>query len=185
MRMLAPRYYTADMVRALIDESRPWPRYELVHGELLVSPAPNPAHQVVAANVYDALTRYLGGNPLVRTLWSPADISYGRDDVLVQPDVFVLRRAELSAKWHTVGRLVLAVEVLSPSTARFDRFTKRRLYQEIGADEYWVVDLESRSVEVWTPDAHFPRVETETLRWTAPGATEPLVLAAAEIFRDL
>jgi hypothetical protein len=49
------------------------------------------------------------------------------------------------------GRLV--VEVLSPTTARAHRFTKRRLYQEEGIPTYWIVDPDAHFVEVWTPDA--------------------------------
>ena len=52
-------------------------------------------------------------------------------------------RMRRSQKWETIGRLLLAIEILSPSTARHDRFTKRRLFQEIGADEYWVVDADA------------------------------------------
>ena len=51
MGMPAPLYYTADMVRDLIDENRPWPRYELVYGDLLVSPAPRPLHQLIVGHL--------------------------------------------------------------------------------------------------------------------------------------
>lgn len=174
MRMPARQYYTAEMVRNLPDDGS---RYETVYGELLVSPAPRPRHQVVGARILAELFRYLEANPGALALYAPADLSFGRDDVLVQPDIFVLRPEDASlTEWSTVGRLLLAIEILSPSTARHDRFTKRRLYQEIGADEYWLVDPEGGAIEVWTPDAHFPRVETESVTWTAPGATAPLAL---------
>lgn len=174
MRMAAPLFYTADMVRDLPEDGN---RYETVYGELLVSPAPRPRHQFVAARIFGALFKYLETNPGATVLYSPADLSFGRDDVLVQPDIYVLRAEDSPlTKWENVGRLLLAIEILSPSTARHDRFTKRRLYQEIGADEYWVVDADGGAIEVWTPDAHFPRVETERLDWSVPGAGTPLSL---------
>ena len=182
MRMQARQYYTAEMVRNLPDDGN---RYETVYGELLVSPSPRPRHQIVGARILAAFFRYVESNPGPLVLYSPADLSFGRDDVLVQPDIFVLRPEDASFKaWDTVSRLLLAIEILSPSTARHDRFTKRRLYQELGADEYWIVDPDGGSVEVWTPEAHFPRVETRSVAWTAPGTTEPLVLDLTNLLRE-
>jgi len=51
---------------------------------------------------------------------------------------------------------------------RADRFTKRRLYQEQRIPVYWIVDIERRQVEVWTPEAHFPVIEREQLVWRHP-----------------
>ena len=181
MPMQARPYYTAEMVRNLPDDGN---RYETVYGELLVSPSPRPRHQIAGARILAAMFKYLEANPGPMVLYSPADLTFGRDDVLVQPDIFVLRPEDASfTSWDTVGRLLLAIEILSPSTARHDRFTKRRLYQEVGADEYWVVDPDGGAVEVWTPQLHFPRVETESVSWSAPGATIPLVLELANLLR--
>jgi len=181
MHMQARQYYTAEMVRNLPDDGN---RYETVYGELLVSPAPRPRHQIVGARILAALFNYIEANPGPMVLYSPADLSFGRDDVLVQPDIYVLRTEDASfKKWETIGRLLLAIEILSPSTARHDRFTKRRLYQEIGADEYWVVDADANDIEVWMPDAHFPRVESKTLSWMAPGASAALEFDLAVVFR--
>lgn len=182
MHMSARQYYTAEMVRNMPDDGT---RYETVYGELLVSPSPRPRHQVVGARILAALFRYLEEHPGAQALYAPADLSFGRDDVLVQPDIFVLRPEDASPhQWDQVGRLSLAIEILSPSTARHDRFAKRRLYQELGADEYWVVDPDGGAIEVWTPDAHFPRVETQSIEWSAPGARAPLGLDIPAILRD-
>jgi Uma2 family endonuclease len=64
--------------------------------------------------------------------------------------------------------LMLAVEVLSPSSARADRFTKRRLYQAQKVPLYWVVDADAASVEVWTPEQMLP--VQERLEWQPAGA---------------
>jgi Uma2 family endonuclease len=86
--------------------------------------------------------------------------------VLVQPDLFVVTPDEARTfDWSRMQDLLLAIEVLSPSTTRYDRFTKRRLYQEVGIPLYWVVDPDARAVEVWTPAATFPQVEREQIPW--------------------
>jgi Uma2 family endonuclease len=81
--------------------------------------------------------------------------------------------------------LLLAVEVLSPSSTRADRFTKRRLYQEQRIPCYWIVDPDAKAVEVWAPDTLFPAVETHTLTWEPHGATEALVVRLEDLFRPL
>jgi Uma2 family endonuclease len=135
--MAAPIYYTADMVRALPDDGN---RYEVVHGELLVTPAPRLWHQKLVWRLGAALETYLHGEPVGEVFASPADISWGRD-VLVQPDVFVVPPEEARAlRWGSIRTLLLAVEILSPSSRRADRFTKRRLYQERGVVTYWMID---------------------------------------------
>jgi Uma2 family endonuclease len=118
-------------------------------------------------------------------LMSPADISWS-DDTLVQPDLFVVDLAEArTLDWARMRTLLLAVEVLSPSSARADRFTKRRLYQEQRVPVSWVVDPDAGLVEVWTPDATFPTVERERVVWRPAGVAEPLVLRLEELFRPL
>jgi Uma2 family endonuclease len=182
MGMAAPTYYTADMVRALPDDGN---RYELVHGELLVTPAPRAIHQRIAIRLAVALSGYLESHRVGEVLLSPADISW-TDDTLVQPDVFVVELAEArTLDWARMKTLLLAVEVLSPSTARADRFSKRRLYQEVGVPTYWIVDPERRCVEVWTPEATFPSIEWEAVSWLPAGATEPLVVSLGELFKPI
>jgi Uma2 family endonuclease len=63
--------------------------------------------------------------------------------------------------------LILAVEVLSPSSTRADRFTKRIEYQRQRVPAYWIVDADERVVEVWTPDDTAPRFERCCRRWLA------------------
>jgi Uma2 family endonuclease len=118
-------------------------------------------------------------------LTSPADISWGRD-VLVQPDIFVVPNDEAkSREWSRIQNLLLVVEVLSPSTARADRFTKRRRYQEAGVPLYWIVDGEEQRVEAWTPGAQFPVIAADRLVWHPAGAGQPFTLELAELFRPL
>ena len=182
MGMAAPLYHTAEMVRAFPDDGN---RYETVHGELLMTPAPRLRHQEVVARLHVALRSYCGKHGVGHVFSSPADISWG-PGILVQPDVFVVPLAQArTLDWAAIRSLLIAVEVLSPSSARADRFTKRRLYQEMGIPVYWMVDADDGVVEVWTPEATFPVFERERLVWHPEGAGEPLVISCAELFRPL
>ncbi len=185
MGMAAPLYHTAEMVRELIDETRHWPRYETVHGELLVTPAPRLWHQEVVARLLVALRSYVERERVGHAFASPSDISWG-PDTLVQPDVFVVPTEEArTLNWSKVTTLHLAIEVLSPSSVRADRFTKRHLYQDVGVPLYWVIDAENRGAEVWTQVDLFPRTENECLVWRPNGATEPFEMPLEELFRPI
>jgi Uma2 family endonuclease len=180
--MAAPIYYTADMVRALPDDGN---RYEVVHGELLVTPAPRGVHQLLVTRLVTALANYLEREPVGTALVAPADISWGREDVLVQPDVFVVPgRVGMNLEWPDVRGLLLAVEVLSPSSVRADRFVKRRAYQEQAVPLYWIVDADERQVEIWAPDAQLPEVERVRLQWHPAGAAQAFALSLADLFGE-
>ncbi len=182
MGMPALAYYTADMVRALPDDGN---LYETVYGELLVNPAPRAWHQVIVGRLFRTVADYLDRHPVGTLLQSPADISWG-DDTLVQPDLFVVDVDEArTLDWTQMKTLFLVIEVLSPSTARHDRFTKRRLYQEQGIPLYWIVDADEHRVEVWRPELQFPEMESKRVTWHPARGPAPLVVELAELFRPL
>ncbi len=81
--------------------------------------------------------------------------------------------------------LLLVAEVLSPSTARNDRFLKRLRYRQARVPVYWVVDGDERAVEVWTPGDDFPLVERERLVWQSAGALNRFELSLDALFRLL
>lgn len=175
--MPAP-FYTADMVRALPDDG--W-RYETVYGELLVSPAPRVVHQRVVRRLAVELALYLQREPVGELFTSPSDISW-RPDLLVQPDLFVAPLEETCTnEWDRIQTLLLAVEVLSPSSVRADRVLKRKLYQRFGVRLYWVIDPDHGQVEVWTPGAHFPATECTRLVWHPEGAAQPFSVGVEEL----
>jgi Uma2 family endonuclease len=182
MGMAAPTYFTADMVRALPNDGN---RYEVVHGELLVTPAPRPWHEELVGRLYKALRDYLQEEPIGHVFGSHSDISWG-PYVRVEPDVFVvpLRQAR-SLDWTQMRDLLLVIEVLSPSSSRGDRFTKRRLYQEQRIPVYWIVDGDNRVVEVWDPTVESPTIERDRLTWHPMGASRSFELALAELFRPI
>jgi Uma2 family endonuclease len=182
MGMPVPLYYTAEQLRAFPDDGN---QYEVVHGELLVSPAPRLWHQEVVARLLETLRVYLRAERVGHAFGSPADISWG-PDTLVQPDVFVVPLAQArTLDWAQIKDLLLVVEVLSPSSRRADRFTKRLEYQRQGIPLYWLVDPDEHQVEIWTPADLFPVFEREQLVWQPAGAAAPFSLSLAELFRPL
>lgn len=181
MPELARRCTVADLLAFPEDGNR----YELIRGELFVSPTARPRHQEVIRRLVVRLSLFLDQQaPQWRLVPSPADISWD-DETLVQPDLFVVPAAQASNDWSTYQDLVLAVEVISPSSRRADRVEKRRLYQERGIGTYWIVDHESEIVEVWRPGDDRPEVVTDQLRWSVGLETQDLVIRLAELFGNL
>ena len=103
---------------------------------------------------------------------------------MVEPDLLVVPLVEgrFPRDFAEAGRLLLAVEVLSPGTAARDRGIKRELYQRERVDEYWIVDLDARLIERCRPEDERPEIARERLVWSPEGAVEPLVLDVADIF---
>lgn len=172
--------WTPEMVRALPDDGN---RYELIDGMLLVTPSPILLHQRAVNLLWKALEQYVARHALGEVLTSPADLEL-EPDTIVQPDVFVapLVNGELPRRWTDVHGLLLAVEILSPGSRRHDRVTKRAFYARVGIPEYWIVDLDARTVERWRPrDTQTERC-TDSIAWHPIGADEPLVLNLATLF---
>lgn len=183
MGMSAVKRWTAEEVRAMQDEDRAWPRYELIDGELLVTPSPTWDHQEAVMLLWRELDDFLRVHRIGRPVVSPADIELEADTVL-QPDVFVVpaRDVRPHGSWRDVRGLLLAIEILSPSSGRHDRVVKRRFYQRMGVPEYWIVDAGSRVVERWRPDDERPEVLDRAISWHPAGAAEPLVLDLETFF---
>lgn len=183
------RYWTADQVAELQQESRHWPRYELFDGELAVTPAPEPEHQLAVQHFLRILADYVERYDLGTALTSPADIRLIPESI-VQPDVFVVPpvigpRHERKPKWSDVKQLVLAVEIISPSSVKTDRIRKREHYMNAGVPDYWVVDLDGRFVEQWSATRLAPVPCVEELRWQPAFAPEPLVIELVPLFQKI
>ena len=179
----AQRRWTAGEVRQLIAESPlSTPRYELVEGELLVTPSPNAPHQRAVFLLARALDDYLERNPIGEMYTSPFDVEL-EPDTIVQPDVFVLppREADRVRKEMPARELLVAAEVLSPSSSRGDRVTKRPLYGR-RVPEYWILDLDARLVERWPLHARQPEIIVSILEWQPTDAAEPFRLDLASYF---
>jgi Uma2 family endonuclease len=184
--MAAPsRVWTRDEVLALQDEAPPGVRYELIDGELLVSPSPGQPHQFVLAPLLARLYAYCRATSVGRVLPSPADLSLD-DESIVQPDLFVIPGLASPAPrgWESVKRLLLAVEIVSPTSGRADRWTKRRFYQRHRVPEYWIVDTDARLIERWRPDDERPEILADTIAWQPTAELEPLSIDLHELFAE-
>jgi Uma2 family endonuclease len=171
--------WTAEMVRAFPEDGK---RYEVIDGELLVTPAPKWNHQSVVAELLLILRPWTRDQGVGETLTSPADIGL-EPRGLVQPDVFVVPPLPTNRReWRNIHRLVLAIEVLSPSTAAQDRRQKRLLFLRAGVPEYWIADLERELIERWRPGDTLPELCNSTLAWQPDGAREPLLLDVPALF---
>ena len=182
----AAKRWTVDEVRALIDESHHWPRYELVDGELLVTPAPRMVHQSAVGALFIVLDAYVRQHALGDLMFSPADIGLELGSI-VQPDLFLIPPdpARRAREWSEVRSLDLAIEVVSPRSARHDRTVKRRLFQRNGVPEYWIVDLDARLVERWRPDDDRPEILESRLEWQPDPGMPPFVLELSAFFARL
>ncbi|HLB53549.1 MAG TPA: Uma2 family endonuclease [Gemmatimonadales bacterium] len=173
--------------RFTVDEVLAWPddgnRYELVDGVLLVTPAPIPLHQVVAARLTVALEKRIRPWPDVH-VGGPGEIRV-QPGTLMEPDILVFRSPSLRAKWETIHEHWLAVEVWSPSSVVYDRDVKRDAYLQIGVREVWLVDAERKTVFVSRLDGPRDLPHRTTLPWRPfPEADiEPLDLA--DVFRGV
>jgi len=159
-------------------------RWELVDGEVLVTAAPHWTHQRIVVRLTVLLDAYVRRHALGEVFASPLDVKL-EPGLVLQPDVLVVPAGELRRRSDIVRRLLLAIEVVSPSSARHDRVTKRPRYQRNRVPEYWIVDDSSQTVERWTPDDERPELIAEELVWHPVGAPEPFVLDLLRFFADV
>jgi Uma2 family endonuclease len=137
---------TYEEFRQLPDDGK---RYELIGGEVRLTPAPSTKHQFVVHNLDMALSPYVQENKLGEVWEAPLDVRLAEDTAL-QPDlVFVAStRVEIVREEFIAGAPDLVVEVLSASTAVHDRATKLPIYAEAGVPEFWLIDSQAKTVEV-------------------------------------
>ena len=120
-------------------------RYEIVDGALVVTPAPSPLHQLVSGRLFLSLTSACP--PHLVVLYAPLDVAIS-DTTVLQPDLLVARRADLTARDLPTAPL-LAVEILSPSTRLIDLNLKCAQYEQAGCPSYWVIDPEAPALTAW------------------------------------
>lgn len=126
-------------------------RYEIIGGELHMSPAPNAEHQSIVVVLVRLLGEFVHRQALGRVLVAPIDVMLPDLASPVQPDVLVVLKANLDIiRQRVEGVPDLVIEVLSPATARHDRTTKYRLYAEAGVTEYWIIDPEAGAADIYT-----------------------------------
>lgn len=131
-----------------IDDGR---QYELIEGELILTPSPGFLHQHTAASVGWLLRAYVDKHNMGLVLFAPFDVVLA-DNLVLQPDILYLSRERFGLLTENClkGAPDLVVEVLSPASGRRDRLEKSRLYLKHGVKEYWVVDPSAQTVEIFS-----------------------------------
>lgn len=124
--------------------------YELIGGRLIMNPAPVPYHQRISREIEFALYEFAKKNKLGEVFDAPIDIHLG-DKEVYQPDIIFIskERTSIIGKKNIEGPPDLVIEILSESTAYNDLRKKKKVYEEKGVLEYWIVDPESKSVEIF------------------------------------
>lgn len=126
-------------------------RYELIEGELFVSCSPSLTHQSVAGNIFLSVSTHLIANPIGR-IWMAPGVIFSEYSGVIPDLVYVsdARRAEIASGDRVMGSPDLVIEIVSPGieNERRDRLVKRQLYGKHGVKEYWIVDIQKRTIEV-------------------------------------
>ena len=127
-------------------------RYEIIDGDLCMTPAPSPRHQEISKNLLFEIERFLRTNPLGKVYASPVDVVFSQEPPqVVEPDLVFVATEHLSliTEKNLQGVPDLLVEILSPTTSLRDRREKLALYERFGVPEYWIVNPERPTVQVF------------------------------------
>jgi Uma2 family endonuclease len=125
-------------------------RYEIIAGELHVTPSPRPQHQHVLVPMIEAMGPFVREHELGTIYPGPVDVLFATTDYLVPDLVFVrAERSDIVTDRGIESAPDLIVEVISPSSVLRDRGLKRERYARFGVPLYWIVDLKLRHIEVY------------------------------------
>jgi len=178
-----PRWTRADVDRLIDEREGLTPRYELVDGELLVTPAPTRRHQRIILQLALLLQSYLTRQRLGEVCLGPAELKLVSGE-RYEPDLFVVPAVDgrLPPAEAVLVEPILICEALSPGSSRHDRFTKRRVFQEHHVPEYWIVDADAEAFEIWRPVDERPTLVDDRVTWMPIGATAAFELDVAAFF---
>ena len=176
MPMAATKVWTLQELDSLPDDEN---TYELVHGELFVTPAPGPRHEDIAARLTAILLPYVLEHRLGLIYHPRGVVQHAGSQV--EPDLNVRQSLKAVEQWDRAPVPILVVEILSPSNRSRLMAAKRSFYSEVDVAEYWIVDPENRtvtSVRPGRPDTEF----RDTLTWHPRGPAAPLLIDLADVF---
>lgn len=161
-------------------------RYEVISGELYVTPDPRPRHQLASQRLNKLLLIFVDDHDLGWVLTAPVDVLFGEGDYMEPDLVVVLRnRADIISDRGIEGPPDLIVEVISGATAARDRGIKRERYAHLAVPLYWILDGELRQIEVYRlqEDPQNPIIVRDTLTWTPFPGGPTLTISVPELFR--
>ncbi len=154
MELTAEKHYTVRDYEQLPEGA---PYYQLIGGELVMSPSPTNLHQDIILNIAERLSPYVRQKKMGKIVLSPMDVHLTEADVY-QPDLIFIRKENIHLlQPNDRIRFVpdLVVEVLSPSTRSYDYSHKKRIYCEQGVREYWIVDPDEGTIEIMVKEGAF------------------------------
>lgn len=161
-------------------------RYEVIAGEVHMTPAPRPLHQRAVVVLARLLEDFAGRHDLGWVLTGPIDVLLAEGDYLEPDLVFVRReRKEIISDRGIEAAPDLVVEVVSGSTAERDRGAKRERYALFGVPQYWVVDPVARQIEVYRMlvDPERPEIVRDTLAWRLHPTAPELTISVPEVLK--
>jgi Uma2 family endonuclease len=157
-------------------------KYELVRGELFVTPPPGDEHETIGAKLHAVLGPYVSEQRLGLVFRPHAVMRFEGSEV--EPDLMIRaphpNRKKNDKDWNTAPIPILVVEILSAYTRRRDFNQKKELYLDAGVAEYWIVDPEEQTITIIQPDSM--RVERQRLTWWPTGASAALEFDINNIF---
>jgi Uma2 family endonuclease len=170
------KLWTLEELHSLPDDGN---KYELVHGELFVTPPATDEHETIGARLSRLIDPYVATLGLL--VYRPrAVVRFEGSEV--EPDLMVRApKAGVGNAWETAPVPILVVEILSPSTQRRDRKQKRDFYFEVGVEEYWIVDPDDRSIRSVRP-SRVDIVARDRITWWPTGASQPLDVSVSDVF---
>ena len=176
MAVSAVRAWTVEDLDRMPDDGN---KYEVVRGELFVTPAPSYWHQLIVSRLARILDPYVIEQQLGMVFQARSIVR--RRGSETEPDLYVSAVAP-RRDWNDAPTPLLVVEVHSRSTRRRDLNQKRAFYiEDAGIPEYWMVDRESRSLRVARPGIEDLLV-TDQLTWQPPAASRPLKFDVPSLF---
>jgi len=164
------------------------PAYQLIDGDLVMTPAPTPYHQIILGRMHLTITEFVHFNKLGTVFLSPIDV-YLSDTETYQPDIIYIsnQRRLLIGEKKIEGAPDLVVEILSPGTGYYDLTHKRNVYQTSGVTEYWIVDPQEKTIMVFENGGGEFRVASEVRKEGKAASTllSGFMVDAGMLFRPI
>ena len=171
------KVWTLEELHSLPDDGN---TYELVRGELFVTPPPAVSHEEIAARLIRILVPFVAAHDIGNVYLPRAVIEFQGSQV--EPDLMVRPpHPDPDGEWAAWPVPFLVIEIISPSTRRRDHEQKKRLYLDAGVAEYWIVDPEARTVRV-VRHGEADRLERVRVEWQPPGAPVRLSVTVDDVF---
>ena len=171
------KVWTLEEVHSLPDDGN---KYELVRGELFVTPPPTDEHETILARLTRLLDAFVAAHGLGFVYHPRAVIRFEGSEV--EPDLMVRKpQSRPDASWDSAPVPTLVVEVISGSTRRRDHEQKKSLYMEAGVGEYWIVDPSRGTITV-VRRGEADRVERERVSWMPLGVSSALIVQLPDVF---